>query len=201
MGAVFAFKVVVEPTPEPDHIELLFASPEESTAELAPRQNTGVVWCTRSADTLAVAVVDAIAEVEALGLRAVRVEAQPWVTLDDIARRLGRPGAAVRQWATTEPGPGAFPLPLVHDGPPLVPDGPPLVHDGPPLVPDGPPLASAGPPALWYWPQVARWLRDTLGYHLPDDHTVLAAVSIALRLRELTPQVPGMRALRRLLPP
>lgn len=175
MGGDFQFKIVVEPMPELHHIERLFELPGEPTAECAPRQNVGIVWCTGSTATLARAVVDAIAEVELLGLRAVRVEAQPWLTVDDIARRLGRSREAVRQWADGEQGPGGFPPPLS--------------------------TPRDGASALRAWPQVAAWLRGQLGYQLPDDQVVVAAASLALHLRALAPQVPGMRALRRLLAP
>lgn len=163
----YEFKVVLDRVPTAHEVEELFALPGEPTVEAAPTRGTALVWCTRAGATLADAVADVVAELAALGLHAVRVEAQPWVTLDDIAARLGRSPAAVRLWAA-QPDAGGFPAALA-------------AHD------------------LRYWPHVSVWLREHLGYDLPDDDVVLAAASLALQLRDLTPRVPGAVALQRLL--
>src|SRR5688572_4336450 len=53
----------------------------------------------REAPSLLDAVTAAIADVEATGLRVVRVDDSDWVTLADIAARIGRSREIVRLWA------------------------------------------------------------------------------------------------------
>ena len=66
----------------------------------------------REAPSLVDAVTGAIADVEATGLRVVRVDDRDWVTLADVAARIGRSREIVRLWALGRKGPGGFPPPV-----------------------------------------------------------------------------------------
>jgi hypothetical protein len=60
-------------------------------------------------------VLSAIRDIELVsGLRVVEVERQEFVSLTDIAWRLGRTPESVRLLATGRRGPGAFPSPAVR---------------------------------------------------------------------------------------
>jgi len=126
---------------------------------------------TRRAGSLAAAIHGAVVELEAHGLRAVRVDARDWVTLEGIAARIGRAREVVRLWACARVGPGRFPAPL-----------------------------NPGCHTLFYsWLEVAGWL-GTAG-HLPGevrvdvDAPVLAAANLALQLRTLAPRVADLTSI------
>jgi hypothetical protein len=125
----------------------------------------------RPAAELIRAVALAISEVEAAGLRVVRVDDRDWVTLADVAARIGRSREAVRLWALGRQGPGGFP----------------------------PPLNPGMDTTFYSWAAVSPWLRERMGYDLPDDEPVLVATNLALQLRALAPRIREMHLIRGLL--
>jgi hypothetical protein len=125
----------------------------------------------RSSAELVGAVAEAVAEAEALGLRVVRVDDRDWVTLADVAARIGRSREAVRLWALGRQGPGGFP----------------------------PPLNPGMDTSFYSWVAVSPWLRERMGYDLPDDEPVLVATNLALQLRALAPRIRRMDLIHGLL--
>lgn len=73
----------------------------------------GWVMFSRAADDAVQAVVSAIEDVEAAGMRATGVS-EDTVTTDEIARRAKVTGASVRYWVSGERGPGGFPEPVIR---------------------------------------------------------------------------------------
>jgi hypothetical protein len=125
----------------------------------------------RDAPTLLDAIADAIAETEFAGVTVVRVDGRDWVTLADVAGRIGRSREIVRLWAAGRRGPGGFP----------------------------PPLNPGMETAYYSWAAVGPWLRQRLGYPLADEGPVFDAVNLALRLRALAPRIGHMHLIRALL--
>ncbi|HWG99542.1 MAG TPA: hypothetical protein VNV66_09510 [Pilimelia sp.] len=123
------------------------------------------------AGALAEGIVAAVRRVEATGLRAVRVDTRDWVTLGDIARRVGRSRETVRLWALGRLGPGRFP----------------------------PPLNPGRDTSFFSWAEVLTWLRERLGLALPEEEPVLVAANLALQLRALAPRVRRIETLCELL--
>lgn len=66
----------------------------------------------RTADNLAEAIVSAVEDLEKQGVQPVRLVTDDWVTLADIARRVGRSRENVRLWSIGRYGPGGFPSPV-----------------------------------------------------------------------------------------
>lgn len=123
------------------------------------------------APTLVDAVADAIAHLEFTGLTVLRADHRDWVTLADVAARVGRSRETVRRWTTGRLGPGGFP----------------------------PPLNPGRDTAFYSWAEVAPWLRDRMGFDLPDDEPVLAATNLALQLRALAPRIRHAGLIRAIL--
>lgn len=141
------------------------------TPAAGPRDGIGAVVVRRPAADLAEAVVAAVHDVESAGLRPVRVATGDWVTLADVAARIGRSREIVRLWSIGRQGPGAFP----------------------------PPLNPGCDTSFYSWTEVARWLRRRLGYELPDEEPVLVAMNLALQLRRLAPRITRMDTVRELV--
>jgi hypothetical protein len=119
------------------------------------------------------ALVTAVRDVEAIGLRAVRVGERDWVTLGEVAERVGRSREIVRLWAIGRHGPGRFP----------------------------PPLNPGRSTSFYSWTEVARWLSRELGYQLPQADPALRAASLVLQLRALAPRVRRLDVVIALLRP
>jgi len=123
------------------------------------------------APTLVEAVVAGVRAVERAGLRALRADADDWVTAGDIAARVGRSRETVRLWAVGRLGPRGFP-----------------------------PALNPGRDTTYYsWAEVSMWLRGRMCFDLPDEQPVLAAANLALQLRVLLPRVSRSRSLLDLL--
>jgi hypothetical protein len=166
------FTLVVEGVPGPDQRRRLARLAAPPTGEPGP-EGTHLLAFDRPAATLAEAVAEAVGEVEAVGLRVLRVADRDWVTLADVAARIGRSRELVRLWALGRRGPGGFP-----------------------------PALNPGMDTTYYsWAEVSPWLRERMGYDLPDDEPVLAATNLALQLRALAPRIRDMHAIRGLLTP
>lgn len=172
---IHQFTLVVDSEPTDEQIDLLFETESQPNIVSSPRTNSGEVeFDIRSDGTLAEAIAHCIREVESMGLRPVRVQGEDWVTLGDIAERVGRSREAVRLWATGRTGPGGFP---------------------PVLNPHPDPDTS-----FYSWAEVGPWLRERMGLDIPDEEPVLAAANLALQLRALAPRISQMSVLRDLIP-
>jgi hypothetical protein len=135
------------------------------------REGLGAVVVRRHAPDLARAVTAAVHDVESAGLRPVRVASGDWVTLADVAARIGRSREIVRLWSVGRQGPGGFP----------------------------PPLNPGCDTSFYSWAEIVQWLRRRLGYELPDEEPVLVAMNLALQLRRLAPRLGAMEAVRELV--
>ncbi|MEV4619758.1 hypothetical protein AB0J74_13750 [Asanoa sp. NPDC049573] len=141
-----------------------------------PRSETGAdgthrLTFDRPAAALADAIAVAIHQVETTDLQVTRVADRDWLTLAEIGARIGRSREIVRLWALGKRGPGGFPAPLDPDR----------------------------ETSYYSWAQVSPWLRERLGYDLPDDEPILAATNLALQLRALAPRIRHMQLIRDLL--
>jgi hypothetical protein len=164
------FSLVVDGVPDPDQRLRLARLPAPPVGEPGP-EGSHLLGFDRPAATLVEAVAGAIADVEAVGLRVLRVADRDWVTLADVGARIGRSRELVRLWALGRRGPGGFP-----------------------------PALNPGMDTTYYsWAEVSPWLRDRMGYDLPDDEPVLAATNLALQLRALAPRIRHMHIIRGLL--
>lgn len=131
-----------------------------------------IVEFDREAPNLAAAVVSAVADVEAVGLIALRVLDQDLVTLADIADRAGRSRESVRRYVTGERGGGTFP----------------------------PPVNPARDGTVFYrWSEVAPWLRARLGIEVADTDPTLMVANLVLQARTHRHSVVNMAALNGLL--
>ncbi|HET8680840.1 MAG TPA: hypothetical protein VFM54_03035 [Micromonosporaceae bacterium] len=167
------FVFIVDSTPTARQLVTLAALGAGPAAVPGPRESGGRIVFERAEPDLAGAVVSVVRDVEAAGLRPVRLVDDDWVTLAGIADRLGRSREAVRLWALGRVGPAGFPPPV-----------------------------NPGRDTLFYsWAEVSLWLRDRLAVPVAGSDPVLAAAGLAVRLRVLAPRVPGMATLRELLAP
>jgi hypothetical protein len=125
----------------------------------------------RETPTMVDAVVSAIQDVEMAGVRVIRVDAQDWLTLADIAARIGRSREIVRLWSIGRQGPGGFP----------------------------PPLNPGRDTSFYSWAEVAPWLRLRMGYQVWDEQPALTAANLAVQLRWLGRRTPHASRLRDIL--
>lgn len=162
---VHRFAVFVAGAPTALQADALVNLPDRPLVRRRPRCGDGVVTFERPGpDSLAVAL-GAINDIEAVGLRAVRVVGDDWVTLGDIAGRVGRSREAVRLWAAGHTGPGGFPPPL-----------------------------NPGRDTLFYsWVEVSTWLRRRLGRPGAAGDPGLVVADLLLRLRTLVDVMPRLR--------
>ncbi|HET8661390.1 MAG TPA: hypothetical protein VFM55_20630 [Micromonosporaceae bacterium] len=171
--ALHRFVLIVASTPEARQLATLTALGARPVAVPGPRESGGRIVFERAEPDLAGAVASAVRDAEAAGLRPVRLVDDDWVTLADIADRVGRSREAVRLWALGRVGPAGFPPPV-----------------------------NPGRDTLFYsWAEVSPWLRDRLAVPAPGSDPVLVAAGLAVRLRALAPRVPGMVTLRELVVP
>jgi len=140
-------------------------------AVLGSRDGVTFLEFEREADTLADAILSAIANVQSTGAFVVRVEPDDLVTAAEIARRIGRTRESVRLLVQGERGPGTFP----------------------------PPAASlTGKSPIWRWAEVARWFADNYAEHgdlSAADASVIAGINSALELRQHFAKAGEVRAL------
>jgi hypothetical protein len=126
----------------------------------------------REAPTLIDAILSGVRDLDRFGLAATQVrDDDDFVTLSDIADRIGKSREAVRLWSLGRLGPGGFPLPFNFNS----------------------------STSYYRWSQVAPWLRTKLGMDVPDPEPVLAAINLALQLRAIAPRVSRMDVVRALI--
>lgn len=121
----------------------------------------GSIHVERRGRSLAAVVVAVVRDLEAVGLRPVRVCDGDWVTLAEVGDRIGRSRENVRLWAAGKYGPGGFP----------------------------PPLNPGKQTTFYSWDEVSLWLRERMDFDLPDCEPVLVAMNLALQLRNLMPRL------------
>ena len=112
----------------------------------------------REAASLDQAIISAVADLERInGVAVVRIADAGFVSMADIAARIGRTREGIRLLITGARGPGGFPPPVTD------------------------PRSRY---RLWRWSDVARWLTKHLGEELATaDDEVLAAFNAGLELR------------------
>ena len=117
----------------------------------------------REAEAFAEALRSAIRDVETVdGLRVLRVEPDDFVTMKEIADRLGRSRESIRLWVRGERGPGGFPPPFSH-------------------------LKARS--RLWKWSDIVTWI-EQVGLDVPKVSSsthrsafVISAINAVLTLR------------------
>jgi hypothetical protein len=157
----------------PDDVELaamLDAGHDDAT--FGVENGLPVAEFDREASALADAIASAVRDIEAAGLRVLRVLDQDLVTLADIANRIGRSRESVRRYATGERGGGSFPPP-VNPG-----------RDG---------------TVFYRWSEVAPWLRDRIGIDVPEHDAAMVVADLFLQARQHRNRVVHMSALTDLL--
>ncbi len=169
--ALHRFQIVVDEAPADEQIDALYARAGLLTRRVAPR--AGEIMLLREAPTLVEAIASGIGDLEAVGLRPVRVPDEDWVTMGEIADRIGRSRECLRLWSLGRMGPGGFP----------------------------PPLHTGTSTAFYSWAEVLPWLRERMGFDLPDEEPVRTVLNLALRLRALAPRIERMDLVRALLAP
>ncbi|WP_433329336.1 hypothetical protein [Spirillospora sp. CA-294931] len=125
-------------------------------------ERPGNASCSWPGRTLAASIMDVVAYIEdsAPGLRVQRVEADPLLTIRDIAERTGRSVGSVRMAVTGGRGPSSFPSSE---------------------------LSSAGH-RLWRWSKVAAWY-DISDPQLREARPTTQAINGWLALRDVVPDV------------
>lgn len=131
-------------------------------SELRQAEQTGQAVCAWEAPSLSAAVMEIIEHLEAVapGLRVLRVEADPLLTMRDIAERVGRTLESVRLSVKGVRGPGGFPAAEISDR----------------------------TRRLWRWSRVAAWygVEDP---QLREAEPTARAINGWLALREVVPAV------------
>lgn len=140
-------------------------------ATLSIRSGSAILTFSRRSPTLKDAILSAIRDVRSAGIGAdvLRVDTCDLVTQSDIARRTGRKRQQIHQYMTGLRGPGGFPSPACH------------ITDRKPL---------------WYWCEVAYWLRENnmISASELDEAEQLAIINGALDLRFLKLKDPALTA-------
>lgn len=145
--------------------------PAETGARGGRQGHAGCAW---HAPSLAAAVMDVIGHVEdsAPGLRVLKVETDPLVSMRDIAERVGRSVENVRLSINGARGPGGFPAAETSSQPGRT----------------RPRTATPGGHRLWRWSQVARWY-GIEGPQTYEAAPTAQAINGWLALREIVPEV------------
>jgi len=108
------FTFVIDHRVSEQEIDALFDRAEDVTPER--EQARTLLGFDREAPSLAHALVSALQDVEAAGLRAGSVLSEDLVTLKEVAARTGRTYESVRLLAAGKRGPGGFPVPMSAAG-------------------------------------------------------------------------------------
>lgn len=111
---------------------------------------------------------------ESIGWRAMRLDADDWVTLAEIGLRIGRSREIVRLWAAGRYGPRNFP----------------------------PPLNPGRDTSFFSWYEISQWLRSDQHAEAGDiQEPVLIALNLAIQLRRLLPRLSHPEAVLALVSP
>jgi hypothetical protein len=166
------FALVLTGVPDlTDEVEGAIYSSGCDDATLSLRSGAAILTFSRQAPTLKDAILSAIRDVRNAGIGAdvLRVDTCDLVTQSDIARRTGRKRQQIHQYIAGLRGPGGFPAPACQ------------ITDGKPL---------------WYWCEVAYWLRENnlISASVLDEAEQLAIINGALDLRVLKLRDPALTA-------
>lgn len=108
--ASYRFVVLVSTVPTAEQAQALGELPDRPLVERWVRHGHGrIVFQREGRPDLLRAVLGALRDVETVGLEPVRLVHGDWVTLADIAERIGRSREAVRLWTLGRIGPGRLP--------------------------------------------------------------------------------------------
>jgi hypothetical protein len=165
----FQFRMLVGHVPDDEQVRGILALDDTSTVELAPEEAVCLVWCDRTAPTLAEAIVSAALDLERLGLRPLRVEPRDPVTASEAAGRLGRPVESFRSWLSSTVAEPDAPTPIR--------------------------MRTVGPEPIYSWDDIAAWVRERLDANVPMDPPVIEAATLALRLRRCIQGAAGVEPL------
>jgi hypothetical protein len=165
----YVFSLILAYPPEQRRV----ATVQGVQPDLSERADRRKVIVHREAPNLAEAVLAVIDDLEAADLQPVRVCDGDWVTLADIAARIGRSREIVRLWSIGRQGPGGFP----------------------------PPLNPGCDTRFYSWSEVSHWLRRRMGYELPDPGPDLVVANLLLQARRLALRVHNREALGAWLAP
>lgn len=170
--AVHRFTIVVDHEPTDDQVDTIFERFDDLGVGGSPREGIGFVSVDRRAESLSAAIESAVRDVESVGLRPMRIDDENHVTLGDIADRIGRSREIVRLWSVGRQGPGGFPPPV-----------------------------NIGDTSFYSWAEVSVWLRERMGFNVPEVDPVLVAANHALQIRTLAPRIQrtDVDAVRRLM--
>jgi uncharacterized protein YegP (UPF0339 family) len=154
--ATHVFTIVMDRAPTDLQFDALMESGCDDAAFIVDR-DIPLAEFDRDAPTLAHAIATAVRDIEAAGLKALRVVDGDLLTLADIADRIGRSRETVRRYAVGERGGGGFP-------PPVTP-----ARDG---------------TAFYRWSEVAAWIKEHVDAAIvgPDVTLVLANLLLQARL-------------------
>lgn len=158
----FAFTVVVDGCPNQAEVEAMMRLADRPSIERNKRLGTGRVVFRRNGVDLLATVLDGVRDIEAVGLRPVRVIHQDCVTVLEIADRSRRSRETVRLWTLGRLGPGGFPIPL----------------------------NIGGRSALYSWAEVSRWLRERVKIEVDDTDTGLMLADLIVRMKALSTVYP-----------
>ncbi|MEV4346600.1 helix-turn-helix transcriptional regulator [Actinoplanes sp. NPDC049596] len=167
----YAFTIVMNRRPTDDELKSLFAHGRDDAA-YGVENGLPIAEFDREAPTMAEAIASAVKELDAVGIRALRLIDQDLLTLADLADKLGLSREAVRRYSTGERGPGGFP---------------------PPVSP------TRSGTTFYRWSEVAPWARQRLDLDVPDVDAALVVANLLLQARQHRDQVPNLVALTDLL--
>lgn len=118
------------------------------------------------------AILDAVRTCERTKVHPVRLDADDWVTLGDVALRVGVSRELVRLWSIGRQGPGRFP----------------------------PPLNPGCGTSFYSWTEVREWIHANTCHDVGDlNEPVLAAMNLALQLRHMSPQLTRLDAVVKII--
>ncbi|WP_234789512.1 hypothetical protein [Mycolicibacterium conceptionense] len=166
---MYEFTLVVDRDPT-EHADQLF---EIAEGRLTPEGGAGdnLVHAYGEATSFPAAVIQAIREVESVGLSVVGIASDDLVSLRDISDRLGRTYESVRLIAAGKRGPGDFPAPM-----------------------------STGQWALYSWAEVSAWFAHAYGTPAPSAYDrEIAAADHLIRARRMLRADPSRSELAELI--
>jgi len=165
----YEFTIVLDGAPTDADLDRLFeAGLDDALPEIT--RSRSLLHVTRRADSIASAIISAVADAERAGLVPAGLESEDLLTLTEIGQRVGRSRESVRLLAAGKRGPGGFPAPMTW-----------------------------GKRPLYSWSTVKRWFAvhysDEITSTTDDDAETLTAADLLLRARLLSPKAAEMSSL------
>ncbi|WP_235732611.1 hypothetical protein [Mycolicibacterium septicum] len=166
---MYEFTLIVDHDPT-EYSDELF---EVAEGQLIPEGGAGdnLVHVYSGADSFTAAVIQAIHEIESVGLAVVGIASDDLVSLKDVAGRTERTYESMRLLAAGKRGPGGFPAPM-----------------------------STGQWSLYSWAEVSTWLARAYGTDTPSEYDCnLAAADHLIRARRILASADRRQQLRELV--